>query len=528
MTTRYEKRQNVIKSLCKFFSILPSLKRTSVEFENFMKEILGRLWHMIQWGNQHEIEYALNALRNWSYDAMTLDTIPEAYREGIALPEAPDGMEVSILDVEVPGECYVQLLMKIHPEGLQSVGDLLIHYIGCEIAEFRSGHYQAKEGQPEPVNYKNLPKQSILKALMHFLINQATTKKADKLVEERIVVETLRILGHRYSRPLPPLNWCFLHEMLYKSDDIKVGCLLLAAKQSIISGTAKRLIENFLVNIDGNDDGDIQTALDGLVDLCNGVSPDVWKVFCNGTFKAERDFEEGIKKCLMDEKDVTNRENLAAMLLSFISFNPVPVHIIRLIPPSALDMISYQLSLDQKIKMRCEILKVNVKVENPIGWITELVSEALTHESSRQQFIESFTSLLLESDAFPKKKWLADCIILTQNRMVEKDFEAEKIKFLLDIFAVTVIVSSGYFTVLNSHEEIYNKRFQMLPQCIELVSQQNQYGDIIGKVFEFILHIVSSNENVEIKTAFKNAIVISKDHVYFKKAKVWQKYLMMK
>lgn len=530
LTTRYEKRPRVIKSLCKFFAIIPSLKRSSLEYENLVKEILNRLWHMVQWSDQHGIECALNSLKSWNYDAMTLDTIPDVYREGIELPKAPVGMEVSVLDLEVPGECFVQLLTKINPAGLRAAGDLLSHYIGCEIAEFRSGHYLVKEGQPEPVNYKNLPKQSILKALTPFVIQQATTKKAEKLVEEAVLVESLRILAQRYSRPLPPLNWCFLHDMLHKSKKIKAQSLKIAAKQSVISGTAKRLIENFLVNLDSNSEDDIKTALESLIELCNGVSPDIMKSFCEFIFTVQHnDIEENIVNCLNREKEVTNRENLSTMLSVFISCIPVTVNIIKLIPNKIFDTITFQLSQREKIRFRCEILKANPNVENPIAWINELVTDQLiTGSDSQDFFFDSFLNLLMDSDVFPKKKWLADFMIMMQNRLVEKDFEETKIKFLINVFIVSA-VTSGCLQNGDFQHEILQKCLQVFPQSVELVSQQRSYDNVIGNLFEFLLHIINRDGiSADVRTAFKTAIVISKDHVYFKKSRVWQKFLMMR
>lgn len=530
LTTRYEKRPRVISSLCKFFTIIPSLKRSSLDYENLMKEILGRMWYMIQWSDQHGIECALDSLKSWNYDAMTLDTIPEIYREGIELPTAPVDMEVSVLDLEVPGECFVQLLTKIHPSGLRAAGDLLTHYIGCEIAEFRSGHYLVKDGQPEPINYKNLPKQSILKALTAFVIQQATTKKAAKRVEEAVLVESLRILAQRYSRPLPPLNWCFLHDLLHKSEKIKVQCLKIAAKQSVVSGTAKRLIENFLINLDANSENDVETALESLVDLCNGISLDVLKSSCEFIFKTQHDqVKENFMNCLERENKITNRENLSTVLSLFIKYYPVTVNMIKLIPPKILDMITFLLTQREGIQFRCEILKANPNVENPIAWINELVNQLMSEENDQDFFLESFSSLLMDSDVFPKKKWITDFIIMMQNRLVEKDFEESKIKFLINVFIVTIVISSGYFQTLDYKNEIVQKCLQVLPQSIELVSRQPNFDGVIGNVFEFLLHIINRDGICyEIKEVFRRAIIISKDHVYFKKPRVWQKYLLIR
>lgn len=520
LNTRYEKRPSVIKSLCKFFAIIPSLKRSNLEYENLMKEILGRLWHMVQWNDESGVKYALKALTSWNYETMSLDTFPEAFREGIALPQAPQGMEVSIIDLEVPGECYVQLLIKV-----PAASDLITHYIKCEIGEFRSGHYIIKSGQPEPLNYKMLAKQSILKALVQFVIQQATTKKSEKLVSNVILLEALKVLGKRYSRPLPPLNWCFLFDLIHKSQEIKVECLRIAAKQSVISGTAKRLIENFLVNLNSNDLDDVNIALDTLPDLCNGVTPEVLETSIEHIFKTchSGEFEEKIVEFLKQENHITNRENLSTVMISYLTLSTVTTNVIKLIPPQTLEAISCKLSKQQNLEFRFEVLKTNSAVENKISWVNELLA---TIDSN---FIPALKSLFIASDIFPKKSFILDLMIMMQNRMVEEDFPPEKFKFFIEVFMVASIIASGYFKVLFNHEEILAKRFEIFPQSIELVSQQNEFADAIGRIFEFLHHVVYyTNVEEEVKESFKHAIVISKNHSFFKKGKVWQRCLNMK
>lgn len=377
------------------------------------------------------------------------------------------------------------------------------------------------------MNYKNLPKQSILKALVQLVISQTTTKRSEKLVSEKVLVSALNVLGRRFSRPLPPLNWCFLFDLMHQSEEIKVECLTIAAKQSTISGTAKRLIENFLVNLDGNDLDDVNTALNALPLLCDGISTEVFRTSLNFVFSQSSIrpsvFEEKIAELLRQETHVTNRENLATTILVYASFSPLSSKVIRLIPPKILDAMSSQLSPVQKLEFRCEILKTNKNVENPIAWINELIA---TPDSN---FLSTFTSLLISSDTFPKKAFIIDFIIMIQNHSVEDDFPAEKFKFFLDVFIISVIIASGYFKVLSCNEEIYESRYKIFPQSIELVSQQSSYDDAIGRMIEFLIHVVDNEVvDTQIRECFKSAILLSKDHSYFKNGKVWQKCLMMK
>ncbi|CAG9799476.1 unnamed protein product [Chironomus riparius] len=528
LTTRYEKRPRVIKSLCNFFSTVPQFKRNNLEYETFMKDIVSRIFYMIQRSDVHGINCALNAFKSWTYDTLTLDMIPDTYRENISLPEAPTGMEVSMLDLEVPGECYVQLLSKINPHCLHSVGDLISHFIRQEISEYRSGHYLVKEGHAEPINYKTLPKQSIVKALTHFVIQQAMTKKVDKLVDETILIEALNILSQKYSRPLPPLNWTFLHELVHKGKAIRAKCMAVASKQAIISGTAKRLIENFLINIDESSHEDIEIALDILVDLCNGVSNEILKLFLDKIFTCHSDkLDEEILKLLSHEKHVTNRENLTMIISTFINRVTSPSNnIVRLIPSNILNAIP--IMSENKIKYRCEILKENVNVENSVAWLNELLLEQYAKNEFRDILSTSFIELLTSTKSFPTKKWLNEFIIVIQNKMIEKDTDIEGLKYLLDMMLTAVVCMSGYF-IADANCNIFKNRYALFPQSLWLYCSQDKNSDITPSLFEFFVYSMNQQSSIskEIRSVFKSAIVLCKNHCYFKKSKAWHNFLQV-
>lgn len=70
-------------------------------------------------------------------------------------------------------------------------------------------------------------------------------------VHDLLYIECLRIFSKEYSKPLPPLDWCFLQELLH-DPRIKDYCVDIASHQAILSGTARRLIENYIVAVTGN------------------------------------------------------------------------------------------------------------------------------------------------------------------------------------------------------------------------------------------------------------------------------------
>lgn len=70
-------------------------------------------------------------------------------------------------------------------------------------------------------------------------------------IHDLLYIECLKIFSKEYSKPLPPLDWCFLQELLHDSR-LKDYCIDIASHQAILSGTARRLVENYIVAVTEN------------------------------------------------------------------------------------------------------------------------------------------------------------------------------------------------------------------------------------------------------------------------------------
>lgn len=64
-------------------------------------------------------------------------------------------------------------------------------------------------------------------------------------VHKEVYLQCLRIFSHEYSRPLPPFTWNFLQELIHEYE-ARSFCVAIASKQVILSGTARRLMENYI------------------------------------------------------------------------------------------------------------------------------------------------------------------------------------------------------------------------------------------------------------------------------------------
>lgn len=61
-----------------------------------------------------------------------------------------------------------------------------------------------------------------------------------------VYLECLRVFSEEYSKPLPPLTWNFLQELVHEPE-ARHFCVSIACHQVMLSGSARRFIENFVV-----------------------------------------------------------------------------------------------------------------------------------------------------------------------------------------------------------------------------------------------------------------------------------------
>uniref|UniRef100_A0A182SNR2 Focadhesin C-terminal domain-containing protein n=1 Tax=Anopheles maculatus TaxID=74869 RepID=A0A182SNR2_9DIPT len=181
----------------------------------------------------------------------------------------------------VPPECWIQLLQYTNHAAIEAAGDLLGHYITHEIKNYRGGIYQTPAGRPEPSNLKYLPRASILSTIVNYLILQSTKFTKSETTAELVLVEMLRIVAKPYPKPIPPLNWCFLHEYFHHCFEMRDACLQIAIKQMPFSGTAKRLVENYLNELCETImlEEDLVKIYSSIADITEAVQTDVYKQF---------------------------------------------------------------------------------------------------------------------------------------------------------------------------------------------------------------------------------------------------------
>lgn len=120
--------------------------------------------------------------------------------------------------------------------------------VSLEISGYLKFVYQVK-GTREPIDYSFLPSNSIVRAVLAYIKSKIAKWKFD--LQKEVYLECLRIISQTYTKPLPPLDWCFLQE-LYHEPAAKDYCISIAAHQVILSGTARRFVVNYIEAVTEN------------------------------------------------------------------------------------------------------------------------------------------------------------------------------------------------------------------------------------------------------------------------------------
>lgn len=277
-----------------------------MEYEKLYTDAIGKLWHYVVYSDKSEIiTAALQALRHFDFNELPLIHMPDIFRQKIILPKeyTKTPIDATRDPAEVlpyiPGECWVQVIQYVNHSAIDAASELVSYLIDKEIKNFRKGVYILPENHPEPANLSRLNQQSILRAIVKYLLSQVN-KSVDE--NEVIVVACLRSISVKFSRSIPPLDWFFLLDFMNRSIEMKRLCLLIAANKLLESGSAKNVIENYLTSFDANtciDEVEIENALELLPHICVGTEANTFNRFVTHIFdyaftnSKRNDFEKG-------------------------------------------------------------------------------------------------------------------------------------------------------------------------------------------------------------------------------------------
>ncbi|EAT45697.1 AAEL003089-PA [Aedes aegypti] len=562
----HEKRPRIIQSLCRFFANVPSIKVNSLEQERLVNEIILKLWQFVtDFDDREVIVAALDSLKSFSPDMMNIFQIPEFFRQGIPLPSEDD----ESLDAKmIPGDCWIQLIHFVNHSAIEAAGDLVSHHIHNEMQSYRGGIYLNPEGRPEPSSLKHLPKRSILAAVIHHLISHGgKMNSAD--TTDIVLYNLLRIVAKKYPKPIPPLNWCFLHEYFHHCYESKKYCLQIAIKQMPHSGTAKRIVENFLSDAVQTDMEveDVLVVLEYLDVLTEYVQSDIYKRFLHMSlqFLLEKSEEHGANtgspfvetvqhlKNAVTKKSYQNEDNFDYLcealenLFSRFSINTklfdeylkvlsvLPSkHLTSLLKPSTWIDKRNQTKLEKAIVLQFSIHKHNpIATDLHLFGLSDILKTIGSFETNMQNyFLRSFFDFVPQLENHKALNgWIIELIGYIQSDLAEVNtLQMKEVALLLDVFLTAVISLSGYGALFGKAiVEDLDKRLFVFPSSLIMVFQMNMWREIENKIYEFLYHLYNHpNISTPYAECLKNALLCCKEQSYLQQPKAWPKFVSLR
>ncbi|XP_017471744.1 PREDICTED: focadhesin isoform X2 [Rhagoletis zephyria] len=564
---RHERRPRALKSLYRFFSHIPLLHTPTLEYEQLVDEALEQLWLTISRTDSEAeiVREALSALKSFEIGTLlAMRHIPIQYRQDIpGVREFIGGREVVDLQQEmVPGEIWVRLLQNIRPECGSAVADLIAHHIYAEINSYRSGVYRLPEGKPEPRKLQGLFPQSPLRAVVSYLVGQS--RFGDHVTEPHVVTNALRAISKKFPKPIPPLDWCFLHSFFHLSFEARKYCILIAKNQLLHSGTAKRLLENFLADFEPNCfEEDLLLLFSLLPEIANGISLQILKNFAEKiaiySFKESQlsGFTEGclfekfidsvkyifLGKCdipeVLDIFTLIVERYMDSMDLDSRLFERY-TEVVSVLHPNSIDGLTSPVNwwetpigkLKKATIIRCYLVLYNTQLPNPLKWLTPII-DAYANRREEQPFF--FRHLVATLYAFNNDEqscnWIMEMFLQIQALLAESSNKEklDKVLYLLDIFILAVVVLSGCAVLLCNLDAVATQRkdrFALFPESMQFLCDHVFWKDQEAKIYEFLFNLYKNNAIPETyATTFKDAIICSRNKSYFDNKGIWTKYV---
>ncbi|XP_067631315.1 focadhesin [Eurosta solidaginis] len=571
-TFRHERRPRALKSLYRFFAHIPALHTPTLEYEQLVDEALEQLWLTVSRGDAEPelVREALMALKNYEIGTLlAMRHIPMQFRvETVSgtRREFAGGREVVDLQQEmVPGEVWVHLLQKIRPECGAAAADLIAHHIYAEINGYRSGVYRLPEGKPEPRKLQGLFAQSPLRAIVNYLVGQS--RFGDHVTEPHVVINALRAISKKFSKPIPPLDWCFLHCFFHLSFEARKYCILIAKNQLLHSGTAKRLLENFLADFEPNCfEEDLLLLFSLLPEIANGVSLQILKNFAEKiaiySFKESQligfvegclfeKFIDSVKYVFLGKCDIPEVLDIFTLIVErYMDSMDLDsrlferyTEVVSVLHPNSIDGLTSPANwwetpigkLKKATIIRCYLVLYNTKLTNPLKWLSPIIDAYATRHEEQQFFFRHLVATLYAYNKDEQScNWIMEMFLQIQALLAESSNKEklDKVLYLLDIFILAVVVLSGCAVLLGNLDAVATQRkdrFALFPESMQLLCEHVFWKDQEAKIYEFLYNLYKNNAIPEVySTKFRDAIICSRNKPYFDNKGIWTKYVGMR
>ncbi|CAG9821372.1 unnamed protein product, partial [Phaedon cochleariae] len=492
-----DNRLPVVKSLCLLIQEIPRLSYTE-SYTELYDVVLRKLWEYIEFGDPEISEAALDSLTAFGLDQIC-PHIPEDYLE-----EKDESKPIAVN--LVPGKTWINFLIR--KGASTSAVNFIVKMISIEIDGYLKYVYQVK-GPKEPLNYGYLPTHSILRGVGEFV--KTWVYKSRGSIHDMLYIECLNILSKQYSKPLPPLDWCFLQELMHDSKTKKY-CIDIASHQVVLSGSARRLMENYIIAITENCQGeDVINIFRNLKHLANSIQPVILKPFFETTIwkaietnKADSenellkivleslktvlkhpDIQEtnkttiiGVLKTVMFVTDVQSNLFLSLMETVIMAPNKCLQNIMKLSPDCD------EIWIEKVMKLKCFLAK-NSAI-SPLNWINEIID--MIHKTGRNiSFWDDIHEVFISQMGNPETVlWVLDLIGQIQAKVADRNDEHLRVEF--DLFISAIVYFSGFHCFLDSRKN-ESQMEDLFPQALAALLATDEWDVCMVQMLEWLYHM---------------------------------------
>ncbi|KAF5269805.1 hypothetical protein FQR65_LT05851 [Abscondita terminalis] len=538
-----ETRNLVIKKICEFMSEINSFDPSEYTSE-LINNTIAKLFAYTTCENEQVVCAAYNALGTFPQEEVmtALNFIIDNEFKGTSLKGKPN--------------CWIYLLENSKTSDLDYVGNFLIKYTSLEIANYRKGTYIIPEGSKEPTNYNYLPERSIVRTLGNYLKRKIQVwKDACKFV----FLQCLRVLSQEYSKMLPPFDWCFLQELIHDRE-AHLYCIVIASRQVQLSGTARRLMENYaeaLIDVD-NKDEDIITIFRQLKPLCNSIQPMTLRPLVENSleyalkkYEAEiqnnsksllENLVENLREIFIDETlHEANRMAFAQVVvnvtrkisLNSLAFSEILKCVVKL-PKRFIDELSspklWKSSSSDQLKLSVNIRCAVAEDTNSLSWMDEFINET-SFMATEQDFVLSRIANLLKlyRSSEGSSTWLLEYLNHVQSIIANENMMNYNLKFLCDVFIISIMVLSGYDVFLQSIDDLIHlseDHLLMFPYSVIKLMKIQSWNENVVQVAEWLCHMSIYPETpVRYRKIFFQALVAIRNENALQVSSKWMKYV---
>lgn len=541
-----ETNVQILQSYFKWISNLNQLDSEDEKIQKTLIDAVAVLWDAtLKYDDVYVIKAAFDAMKCFSLEILSI-SMPPKFKQGHNMDN------FSLL----PSKCWMSILLQLPNRGnvaLTAAADFLISLVRREIAEYRPHIYMlggdTSQGKREPMGFKTLAYHSILIDISAYVRTHSTPEKLSKI--DSVMVQCLRILAGDstdasntkenvqngdcerqsscYSKPLPPHSWSFLQELIHVPE-YKPHVLEVACHQVGVSGSARRLIENYLMGLQDIDEDDAcLLSRVNLFYLCNSIQPSILQPFlANGiAYSCENgvsDLEQLINNyiCFMNDNNSSesNKYSLINIAKDYLPELIADDKITEIILP--LIALVSDVVLEEYWSMDDGTITDLETIQNRLKMYAMIKCQRIINSSENGETDNAFKHLdvILDSQIFldfdSRENFLCDYLL----QIYPKVSMDQIIKFLFNIIGKTelLLADDGEITsFILQYCEIFIKTILYLSQyrdhicfrnvdgCIHfghglqtLAQKENtDWADLIPQILEWIWYMTKKLDDVK-------------------------------